>query len=83
MKQQRHGAIAAEHQRVGKDYVWATSEHTRLRALSLYLIRSIVEKHGGNIDMEMETGTICIDVPKENEVDCAREIYEQVSAICL
>jgi hypothetical protein len=29
-----------------EDFVWSTGEQSRLRALSLYLIRSIVKKHG-------------------------------------
>jgi sensor histidine kinase regulating citrate/malate metabolism len=65
-----------------ESFVWATSEKTRLRALSLYLIRSIVERHGGTIDIDLVTDTISIDVPKKEEVTCALEIEEQVGNIC-
>ena len=63
-------------------FVWATSEQARLRALSLYVIRSIVEKHGGTVDIDLATDTLNIDVPKEEEVACAREIEEQVGSMC-
>ena len=65
-----------------EDYVWATSEQTRLRSLSLYLIRSIVERHGGSIEVDLATDTISIDVPKNEEVACAQEIEAQVGAMC-
>ncbi len=65
-----------------EDYVWATSEQARLRSLSLYLIRSIVERHGGSIEVDLATDTISIDVPKNEEVACAREIEEQVGSMC-
>jgi hypothetical protein len=66
----------------GEDYVWATSEETRLRALSLYLIRSIVERHGGTIDVDLATDTINIDIPSKEQTACAIEIEEQVGSMC-
>ena len=65
-----------------EDFVWATSEQTRLRALSLYIIRCIVEKHGGNVEIDLATNTIDIDVPDEARLDCAQEIEEQVGFLC-
>ena len=65
-----------------QDFVWATSEQARIRALSLYVIRSIVEKHGGTIDVDLATDTISIDVPKAEELACAQEIEEQVGSMC-
>jgi len=63
-------------------YVWSTSEQARLRATSLYLIRSIVEKYGGTVDIDLSSDTLSIDVPEGKKVDCAREIDEQVGAMC-
>jgi sensor histidine kinase regulating citrate/malate metabolism len=68
---------------VAQDFVWATSEQAKLRALSLYVIRSIVEKHGGTIDVDLANDTINIDVPKTEEHACAQEIEEQVGSMCL
>jgi hypothetical protein len=65
-----------------KDFVWATSEQAKLHALSLFLIRSIVESHGGTITVDLATDTINIDVPEEEQVICAQEIEEQVGAMC-
>ena len=73
----------AERQHMAGDYVWATSEKTRLRALSLYLIRSIAEKHGGTIEIDLATDTITIDVPDGEKVECAQEIQEQVGTMGL
>ena len=71
----------------GKDqlghYVWSTSEKSKLRALSLYIIRSIVERHGGSIEIDLATDTINIDLPKEEKVACAQEIEEQVGTISI
>ena len=71
----------ADDRRVAEDYVWATSEQARLRAFSLYVIRSIVERRGGTIDIDLTTDTIHINAPEEEEVACAQEIEEQMSAI--
>jgi hypothetical protein len=65
-----------------EDYVRGSSERARQRALSLYLIRSIVEKHGGNVQIDLATDTINIDVPKEEEIACAQEIEKQVGSMC-
>ncbi len=83
MKRDKNTTSAAEHHHVAQDCVWATSEQTRLRALSLYLIRSIVEKYGGTTGIDLETDTIHIDVPKKNEIACAREIEEKIGRLCL
>lgn len=77
------GILSPAHDdRVAEDYVWATSEKAKLRALSLYLIRSIVERHGGTIDVDLATDTINIDVPEKEKAACAQEIEEQVGAMC-
>jgi hypothetical protein len=72
----------AQDKRVAEEYVWATSEKAKLRALSLYLIRSIVEKHGGTIVVDLGTDTINIDVPEQEKAACAQEIEEQVGKMC-
>ena len=72
----------AQDKHVAEDYVWATSQKSKLRALSLYLIRSIVEKHGGTIKIDLATDTINIDVPDQEKDACAQEIEEQVGTMC-
>ncbi len=67
---------------MAEDYVWATSEKSKLRALSLFLIRSIVERHGGTIVVDLATDTINIDVPPQEKTACAQEIEEQLGAMC-
>jgi len=72
----------AKHMHVAEDYVWATSEEAKQRALSLYNIRSIVERHGGTLEIDMATDTININVPENERVACAQEIEEHVGAMC-
>ena len=62
--------------------VWSTSEKSKLRALSLFIIQSIVERHGGSAEIDLATNTINIDLPDEEKVACAQEIEEQVGTIC-
>ena len=63
--------------------VWSTSEKSYLRAISLYLIRSIVERHGGTIDVDIKTDTICINVSEKEKTACAQEIEEQVGRMAV
>jgi hypothetical protein len=65
-----------------EEFVWATSDQARERARSLYVIRSIVEKHGGTIQINVETNTLDIDVPEERRHACAQEIEENMGALC-
>jgi hypothetical protein len=65
-----------------EEYVWSTSEQSKLRALSLFIIRSIVEKHGGTVEVDLATDTLNIDVPQGEETACAKEIEEQVGQMC-
>ena len=58
------------------------SEKARLRALSLTVIRSIVEQHHGRVDDDMTTEYVDIDVPDGEAAACAEEIGEQMGLIC-
>ena len=53
-----------------------------LVTVSLFVIRSIVEKHGGTVEIDLATDTIHIDVPEKEQIACAQEIEEQVGALC-
>ena len=65
-----------------EDYVWSTSEQARLRSFSLWIIRSIVERHGGTVDIDLATDTVNIDVPDEEQAACALELERQVGSMC-
>ena len=67
---------------IPEDFVWGTSKKAKSRALSLYIIRSIVEKHGGTVVIDMATNTIDIDVPEKERLACAQEIEENVGTLC-
>jgi len=58
------------------------SEKARLRALSLAVIRSVVEQHHGSVADDMASEYIDIDVPDEEAVACAEEIGIQMGLIC-
>ena len=51
------------------------------RATDLCLIQSIVEKHGGTIEMDLSTGALSIDVSEKEMVACAQEIEKQVGVV--
>jgi hypothetical protein len=58
------------------------SEKARLRALSLAVIRSVVQQHHGSVGDDMTSEYIDIDVPDEEAVACAEEIGKQMGLIC-
>ena len=66
-----------------EEFVWSTSEHVRLRALQVYLIRSVVERYGGSVDVNLLTGAIQVDVPIDQQGACAEEIEKKMGAICV
>ena len=55
-------------------------QKAQLHATALFVIRSIVERHGGTAEMDLATDTIKISVPEKERVACARKIEEQVGA---
>jgi hypothetical protein len=58
------------------DFVWSTSEEGKIRALSLYLIRSIVERRGGTVDVNLMTGTVHVDVPDDEQMASVEAIED-------
>ena len=59
----------------------STGQKAELRATAMFVIRSIVERHHGTMDMDLATNTININVPEQEEVACAEEIEEQVGTM--
>ena len=64
-----------------EDFVWATNEQAKQRAVSLYHISSIVEKHGGTLEIDTATDTLNITVPEKKRVACAQEIEKHMAAV--
>lgn len=64
--------------KVMNDFMWNAGDKTHAKTLSLYIIRSIVEKHGGTLTVDLETDTINIDVPADKEEIVAQEIEDAV-----
>ncbi len=65
-----------------KDHVSSRNETAQLRATSLYLIQSIVKRHGGTTEVDLATNTINIDVPDSQATLCAKEIEDQMGRMC-
>ena len=62
-------------------YVWSTSDASALKTLATSMIRTVVSKYGGTLDhVDLGSMVMNIDVPKENEVACAREVQEIMEA---
>ena len=55
-------------------------QKAQLHATAFYLIRSIAEKHGGTVEMDLATDAIKICVPEKERVACAKKIEEQFGA---
>ncbi len=53
------------------------AQKAQRQATALYLIRSIVEKYGGTVEVDLETDTINIHVPERERAACAQRIEEQ------
>ena len=66
----------------GNRHVLSEGEKVRLRALTLFIVRSIAERHGGSIEIDLATDSIYIEVPDEESSACAQEIETQVNAMC-
>ena len=76
MNDKRHGDISCDTSEI------LSSEKARLRALSLTVIRSIVEQHHGSVGDDMTSEYVDIDVPDGEAAACAEEIGEQMGLIC-
>jgi len=66
-----------------EDLVFGTTEKARengqramQRSTGLKIITQIVEYYNGTIDIDLNTDTLNINVPKEHEAECARKIEE-------
>ena len=70
------GGVAAAQDRSG-----TAGEQVRLRALSLFIMRSTAEKHGGTVEIDLATDSICISVPDKEKAACVREIEAQLTAL--
>jgi hypothetical protein len=57
------------------------SEKSRIRTLSVHIMRSIAERHGGTVEKDVFTDTIDIWVPESERAVCAQEIQEHVGAM--
>jgi len=59
-----------------------SGEKAGLRALSLSVMRSVVEQHHGQLLGDEVSEYIDIDVPEGEEAICAEKIGEQMGVIC-
>jgi len=73
----------ADARRETGDRFRAAREQVRLRALSLFIVRSTVEKHGGSMEVDLATDSINITVPEKEKASCVREIEAQLGAVRL
>ena len=59
----------------------SAGEQVRLQALSLFIIRSTAEKHGGTAEVDLASDSINISVPEKEKAACIREIEAQLEAM--
>ena len=58
-----------------------SSEKTVLHALSMNVMRSIAEQHGGTIEINALTDTVDVLVPRSQVDICTREMEEQTNGL--
>ncbi len=74
------GIKPLKHRKVVMYEQLSRGQKSQLYATTFYLIRSIVEKHGGTVEMDLATDAIKICVPEKEGVACAKKIEEQLGA---
>jgi hypothetical protein len=53
----------------------------RTRLLFLSLVRLIVEKHGGHLDIDEKNETFTVHIPQERKTDCIQELRNAVGPL--
>jgi hypothetical protein len=53
----------------------------RTRLLFLSLVRLIVEKHGGHLDIDEKNETFTVHIPQERKIDCIQELRNAVGPL--
>lgn len=51
------------------------------RAFGVSVLRNIVERLGGTIEVDWELHTFCVDIAEEHASQCAREIMDAMNRI--
>ncbi len=59
----------------------STGEKTGIRTLSINIVRSIAEQHGGTIERDQATESVSILVPEDSRDLCTEEICQQLDAL--
>jgi hypothetical protein len=57
------------------------TQPARSRILFLSLVRLIVEKYGGHLDIDMEKDTFTVNIPQDRKSDCFQELTEAVGPL--
>ena len=54
---------------------------SRRHLLFLCLVRLIVEKHGGHLDIDDNNETFTVTIPEEQKAECFRELKDAVGPL--
>ena len=57
------------------------NEPGRARLLFLCLVRLIVEKHGGHLDINDKNDTFTVNIPQDRKAACFKELKEAVGPL--
>lgn len=61
--------------------ILSASEKAGIHTLSLHIVRSIAEQHGGTLETDPATRAVGIVVPKERRDLCSEEICRQLEGM--
>jgi len=74
------GKNLADHIAEDECMVWSTSAQSTAQAKGLWMIRAIVDKYGGTVEIDIQNNLLNIDFPDsvsaEDEAKCALEVEE-------
>lgn len=61
---------------------WEEPTPEQMQSDSLLVIRGIVERYGGTVDVDIRTNTLYIDVPEGKEHEVALELDKALPGQC-
>ena len=57
------------------------TEQGRSRLLLLCLVRAVVEKHGGHLEIDDEANTFTVSIPESRKTACFKELQDAVGPV--
>ena len=63
-----------------EDHVVTSKQLSTTLLLMLHTLRSVVEKHGGAIEIDEKDNSLFLNIPESNKVACFKELEESIKS---